>query len=259
MGVHNGERTLERAIGSVLRQTVGDFEFIICDDGSTDGTWELLQRYARTDQRVIPLRNQRNMGLAGTLNVCLQKAQGDFIARMDDDDFSHPDRFEKQLRALEEHPEIAFAGSNACLRRCGLDAGVRILPAFPEPKDFYFVQPFIHPALLFRREALEAIGGYSEDSRQLLCEDYDLLLRLYAKQLRGMNVQECLLDYTISDTARGNRKMIHRWNEAVTRYDRFRDLGLLPGALPYVVKPILTGLLPEAILRRLKTGYQQPG
>ncbi len=96
------------------------------------------------------------------------------------------------------------------------------------------------------------MNGYSEDPRQLLCEDYDLLLRLYAAGYRGMNLQESLLDYTIPVTAKGSRKMRHRWNEAVTRYQRFRQLGLLPGVAPYVVKPLAVGLFPEKLLERMK-------
>ena len=114
------------------------------------------------------------------------------------------------------------------------------------------VQPYIHPTLLFRREALAAVGGYSEEKHCILCEDYDLLLRLYAQGYSGANLQERLFDYTVPATAKGSRRMCHRWNEAVTRYRRFRQLGVLPGALPYVVKPLAVGLLPEPILRRWK-------
>ena len=113
-------------------------------------------------------------------------------------------------------------------------------------------QPYIHPTLMFRKEALDAVGGYSENKRQVLCEDYDLLLRLYVKGYRGMNLQEDLLEYTLPSTAKGNRKMCHRWNEAVTRWSRFRELGVLPRALPYVLKPLAVGLVPEFLLKGVK-------
>ena len=86
----------------------------------------------------------------------------------------------------------------------------------------------------------------------MLCEDYDLLLRLYEKGFRGANLQECLFDYTLPETAKGSRRMRHRWNEVVTRFQRFRALGRLPKALPYVVKPIVVGLLPEKFLEKVK-------
>lgn len=252
MGVHNGAHTLERAAESILAQDFADFELIVCDDASTDGTWALLEGFAQRDSRVRLLQNPRNLGLAATLNRCLGQARGQYIARMDDDDFSHPQRFSRQLRHLEEHPGDAFVGCNVALVRDGDKVGRRLLPARPQVRDFYMTQPFVHPALLFRRQAMEAVGGYREDKRCVLCEDYDLLLRLYARGLVGANLQEVLLDYAIPATAKGSRKMSHRWNEAVTRWRRFRELGVLPGALPYVVKPLAVGLLPEPLLRRLK-------
>ena len=101
-------------------------------------------------------------------------------------------------------------------------------------------------------EALEAVGGYSEDRHCLLCEDYDLLLRLYAKGFTGRNLPERLLIYTLPSTAKGSRTIVHRWNETVTRWRRFRELGVLGRAWPYVCKPLAVGLLPEHLLRRLK-------
>lgn len=134
------------------------------------------------------------------------------------------------------------------LVRGGKIIGERNLPEAPEVKDFYFTQPFIHPALLFRREALDAVGGYNESKNCLLCEDYDLLLRLYEHGFTGGNLQETLLDYTVPMTAKGNRTMAHRWNETLTRWKRFKALKQFPKALPFVVKPLLVGMLPERIL-----------
>ena len=111
---------------------------------------------------------------------------------------------------------------------------------------------YVHPTLFFRRESLDAVGGYSEDRRCVLCEDYDLLLRMMGKGMQGANLQEPLLTYTVPSTSKGNRKMSHRWNEAVTRYYRFKELGVLPGAFPYVIKPLAVGLLPACTLRAMK-------
>lgn len=252
MGVRNGAGVLGRAVDSILNQSRDDFEFILCDDGSTDGTWALLEQYAHQDKRVRLLRNEYNLGLGATLNRCLREARGAYIARMDDDDFSHPQRFARQLAYLEAHPHAAFVGCNVALIQNGANAGTWQVPQQPVVRDFYMIQPYIHPALLFRREVLEAVGGYSQDKRCLLCEDYDLLLRLYAKGFQGANLQEILLDYTIPATAKGNRKMLHRWNEAVTRWRRFWELGVLPQALPYVLKPLAVGLIPERLLAKIK-------
>ena len=248
------ERTglLKRAVDSILCQSYSDFELLICDDGSDYEAAQLLNRMAAIDCRIKLLRKGDLYSLPEKLNFCLQHATGDYIARMDDDDYAYMQRFEQQLSYLNVRSDIAFAGCNVRLIKDGLPCGKKAFPQFPIVKDFFFVQPFIHPSLMFKRQALDAVGGYSESPRCILCEDYDLLLRLYAAGFSGANLQEVLLDYTIPATAKGNRKMRHRWNETVTRYRRFRDLGVLPGALPYVIKPLAVGLLPERVLKGLK-------
>lgn len=252
MGVHNGEKTLARAIDSILKQTFCDLEFIICDDGSSDNTGAQLSRYETADNRIRVIRNKRNQGLAPALNRCLNIAKGRYIARMDADDFSYPERLAQQITYLETHPEIAFVGCCAYLQRADILVGKKIFPEYPAVQDFYITQPFLHPSLVLRREPLDAVGGYSESKRCVLCEDYDLLLRLYAKGFEGANLQDILLAYTLPATAKGNRKMKHRWNETVTRYRRFRELGLLPGKFLYVIKPLAVGMVPAPLLIRLK-------
>ena len=236
---------------SIQAQSLSDFEFLICDDGSSVQAMSYLQSIAASDDRIKLVRQGNLFALPQKLNVCLCKAQGTYIARMDDDDYSHPDRLARQMAFLTYHPEITFVGCNVNLWRDGI-VGQRLLPEYPTVRDFYFVQPYIHPAMLFRREALDYVGGYSEEKHAVLCEDYDLLLRLYAAGYQGGNLQECLLDYTIPATAKGNRRMKHRWNETVTRFNRFRELKQFPAALPYVVKPLLVGLIPSRYLGQLK-------
>lgn len=243
---------LERSVRSILDQSISALELLICDDGSSPAARAFLDGLSREDGRVRLARPGGATLLPAKLNVCLKQAQGDWIARMDDDDYAHPQRLERQLAYLQCHPEAAFVGCNVNLCRDSQAVGLRMLPEHPAVRDFYITQPYIHPALLFRREALEAVEGYSEDRRCVLCEDYDLLLRLYGAGYSGANLQEVLLDYTVPAGACGNRRMKHRWNEAVTRFRRFKQLGVLPRAWPYVLKPLAVGLLPEPVLKRLK-------
>ena len=243
---------LRRSISSILQQSYTDFEFLICDDGSTAAAQGLIDCFAKTDLRVCPVRPGNKFFLAEKLNVCLEKARGELIARMDDDDYAHPDRFEKQAACLERHPEIGFLGSNVFLWNGSEITGEWVFPECPEIKDFLFRQPFVHPSMIFRREALLAVDGYSEERHCILCEDYDLLLRLYAAGYHGMNQQEMLLDYSILESSKGTRKLCHRWNETVTRYKRFRDLGILPEKFAYVLKPLVVGLLPQPVLSGIK-------
>ena len=106
------ENLVKLAIDSILNQTYKDFEFIICDDGSNDGTYEMVQDLIKNDKRVILIKNDENKGLAYSLNHCLSIAKGKYIARMDADDISMPNRFEKQVKFLDEHLEYAVVGSN---------------------------------------------------------------------------------------------------------------------------------------------------
>ncbi len=244
---------LRRSVESILAQSFADFEFLICAEGSSRGAMEYLEALAAQDGRVRLVGGVRTGALAERLNLCLGQARGRFIARMDDDDYSAPERFQRQLDYLAARPEIAFAGCCVSLSRGGRPAGVWRFPEHPQLRDFYVTQPFVHPTLVFRREALEAVGGYSEEERCLKCEDYDLLLRLYGKGLAGANLQdETLFTYTLPETARGSRTMGDRLRETRTRWLRFRELGLLPEALPYVLKPVAAGLLPEKLLGRIK-------
>lgn len=254
MGVYyrsSNVETLRRSVLSILQQTVMEFEFLICDDGSSSEAMTELDRLAEMDSRIRLIREGELFTLPQKLNRCLEHSTGAFIARMDDDDWSYPERFERQLKVLNEHSDIAFVGSNVELWRDGEQTGERILPEYPGKEDFLFVQPFIHPSLMFRAEVFKNIR-YSEDKRCLLCEDYDLLLRLYGNHFYGMNIQDKLLRYTIADSGTRKRKFRHRVNECVTRFKRFRSLKMLPKAMPYVVKPIVVGLIPETLLDKIK-------
>ncbi len=255
MGVYykkEDTRPLDVSISSILNQTFTDFELLICDDGSSEEAIRMIDEFAKNDSRIRIVRRGDLFLLPNKLNACLEESKGKFIARMDDDDYAHPCRFEKQFKFLNQTEEIAFVGCNVNLKRDGEICGKRFFPDYPTVEDFYFTQPFIHPTLIFRKDALLQVNGYSEEPHCILCEDYDLLLRLYEKGFKGANLQEILFDYTIKASAKDGRKMSHRWNECVTRYNRFKALNVLPKAWPYVIKPLAVGMLPEVILKKLK-------
>lgn len=243
---------LARAVRSIQDQTYSNWEFLICDDGSSPAALSYLDEAAAKDSRIRLIRGCPRYDLASKLNWCLSAARGEYIARMDDDDYSHPDRLLTQMDYLQNCSQAAFVGCIARLEREGQPAGLRRLPERPVIRDFYMTQPFFHPTLLFRRKILEEAGGYSETPRCMGCEDYDLLLRIYEAGHRGENIQKPLFTYTLPPLDSRKRTMALRWNEVKTRYVRFRALGLLPGALPYVVKPVAVGLIPERGLERMK-------
>lgn len=243
---------LKRAVDSVLCQSHKDLELIICERDSFDPARELLEKYASEDKRVRLIDGSRAGSFSEQLNLCLAEAKGDWIARMDDDDHSYPERLEKQLLFLKEHSELAFVGCRCRLVCDGAEVGTTDMPSCPSVRDFLFSQPFIHPSLLFRKQALEKVKGYSTASRCDRCEDYDLLLRMYEQGLVGCNMDEILFAYSLPPKGITNRSFRDRLNEVKTRYVRFRSLGLLPRAFPYVVKPIAVWLIPKRLLSSLK-------
>ena len=246
----NNIQLLKRAVDSILNQTFMNLEFIICDNGSSVEAMKYLESI--DDHRIKIVRQDNCLDLASKLNLCLKEARGKYIARMDDDDLSFPNRLEKEIIFLQKYTNIGFIGCNVSLIQNGNEVGKRVLPEYPTVEDFYIVQPFIHPTLVFRKEVLKAVGGYSEDKDCILCEDYDLLLRIYKAGYKGANLQDVLFDYTIPLRTKDVRNMHHRINEMKTRYRRFRELGKMPGALPYVVKPVVMGLIPEYFTNMLK-------
>lgn len=253
MGVYNiaSSEEFSKAIDSILHQTFQGFELIICDDGSSDGTWQRLQSLLRQDPRVKLLQNRRNQGLANSLNRCVEQARGAFIARQDADDLSCPERLGKQVDFLKTHQELGFVGSNTDLFDSNGIWRERHFPVCPEPEDFLFTLPFIHGSLMFRREVLvNNLYKIAKETRRT--EDYELLMRLYANGIRGGNVQEPLYLFREDKAAQRRRKFRYRLDEAVVKWKGFRTLGLMPKALPYVVKPLIVGLIPADVLRKLK-------
>lgn len=178
MAVRDGGQYLKEAIGSILNQTYSDFEFIIIDDGSTDGSREVVARHAAEDLRITPLYFE-HQGLTQSLNYGLREARGKYIARMDADDISLPERIEKEYDYLEAHPDIALV---SCFARVIDDEGVVIGQHAPPVshqsilRRSFFAGQICHPAVMFRTEVVRALGGY--DAAFRYAQDYELWLRL---------------------------------------------------------------------------------
>ena len=187
MSVYNGELCLTGAIESILNQTFRDFEFLIINDGSTDSSWEIIQRYAEKDQRIVPI-TQENIGLTKSLNKGILIAKGEFIARQDSDDLSLPKRFDKQL------PWVKDRGYDLCCSRSWLLEKQRATPnlGYLLPKGLVMLKqnPFIHGTFLMRKKSINKLGGYNENYR--FAQDYELITRWLGAGLRVKYLKECL-------------------------------------------------------------------
>lgn len=223
MSVYNGEPYLAAAIASVLAQSLGDFEFLILDDGSADASRETILRYAAQDARIRPILRE-NRGLIASLNQLLAEARAPLIARMDADDICRPERFERQVAFLAGHPDYGVLGSWSE----DIDERSRSIQTLARGHD----QPtsheallasieaggplLCHPSVMFRTEVVRAVGGYHAAFRH--CEDLDLWLRL-ASRTRLCSLPERLLRYRRSDGQVSRRFSIEQTiGGAVSRY-----------------------------------------
>ncbi len=176
MSVYNAEKHVKEAIDSILNQTFSDFEFIIVNDGSTDRTSEILKSY--TDLRLI-IVNQANKGVTRSLNKAIEMARGQYIARMDADDISLPQRLQMQVEFLEEHPAVSLVGTSVLQ----IDEDGKIMAEWSLltesaqiKKALLTENQFCHGSVMFRRERIEKVGGYREEFER--AQDYDLWLRI---------------------------------------------------------------------------------
>ncbi len=176
MPVYNVAPYIYRAVSSVLNQTFADFEFIVIDDGSTDKTAEIIRSFQ--DSR-IRLYERCREGTVYQLNYGLRKARGKYIARQDGDDFSMPNRFERQVRFLETCPDYGVVSSAMRLiDEENRDLGVLRYPEAPDVEKLMEKCCISHPASMWHKEVNDRVGGYDETFNKNCCEDYDFWLRV---------------------------------------------------------------------------------
>ena len=199
MAVYNQEDYVKHAIESILSQTYGSFEFLIVDDGSTDDTTTICNKYAQeVSSRIRIFRNERNLGLTRSLNIGLISARGKYIARMDADDVSLPERLETQVTYLESHPEIGLVGSFYS-EIDGIGNIINTIVEFPVTPIIInwrlcFENPIAHPPIMVRKELLDRVDGY--DEKYAVSQDYDLFIRL-ARITRLANISEVLFYWRV--------------------------------------------------------------
>jgi glycosyltransferase involved in cell wall biosynthesis len=177
MAVYNGRPYLETSVRSILNQTFEDFEFIVINDGSTDGSGEVLEQFAVSDKR-IRVFHQENRGIVSSLNRGLEEAKGEYVARMDADDISLPKRLECQVHFLDSNPEIGIVGTQHVW--IGRDGEVTHRPTLPTNSSFIswrllFETCIVHPSILARRFLIQRLDGYADWAKY--GEDYELWTR----------------------------------------------------------------------------------
>ncbi|MFD2247978.1 glycosyltransferase family 2 protein [Pontibacter ruber] len=189
MPVYNAERFLREAIDSILQQTYKDFDFLLIDDGSTDSSVTIIQSYQ--DPRIRFYQNEKNLGISATLNKGIELAETDYIARMDADDVSYPDRLEKQLHYLQTNPDCAMVSSFA---RIIDEGGQFVRQDRMKSEHFYYNLTFIcwiyHPTVMYRKDSVKEVGMYTAT----YSEDFELFWQL-SRRYRIHTLPATLLDY----------------------------------------------------------------
>ena len=249
MGVYNGEYRLRKAVESIIGQTFGDFEFIICDDCSTDNSYAVLEKLRRKDDRIILMKNDVNMGLAHTLNNCLKVAEGEYIARMDDDDYSHPARFEKQVNFLDKHDKYAIVGTAVNMYDESGVWGKRVIGDEVSPLSIYKGHTFVHPSVMMRRSAVSSVNNYSVDKRIGRTEDLDLWVKLYYAGYIGYNLKDVLLDYYEGKSSYKKRKYKYRIDEYKIKKKARKLLNIPAKYAIFEFKPLIIGLIPGRLIK----------
>ncbi|MDB5114750.1 MAG: glycosyltransferase [Mucilaginibacter sp.] len=247
MPAYNAEKYIGEAIESVLLQTYGDFELIIVNDGSTDGTVKIINSF--NDERISVI-NQRNMGVAAALNTGIKYSRAPYIARFDADDICYPDRLEKQFNFLEQNPDYILVGSDADYIlenndflfhfKCIAHSHQEIM------QKLYFYCPFVHPTVMYKKESVCNAGGYPPDAHNF--EDY-LLWTSIANMGKLCNLPEPLIKYRLNSNS---VTIDEKW-----RGRRFRELkrnAIIRGKITQQEGDELLAIINAQNVRKIKEG-----
>lgn len=251
IGIYNCAQTLAEALDSLYAQTYQKFKIILCEDGSSDETYQVANDYAVNHNNILLIRNEKNMGLNYTLNRCLEYADTEYIARMDGDDISLPTRFEQEIKFLDSHPEFAIVTTP--MKHFDENGVYREGSGGNEPKltDFPKFSPFCHAPCMVRKEAYDAVGGYTVAENLLREEDYHLWIKMYAKGFKGYTLKEPLYMMRDDRNAARRRNFKTRKNEAYVKHLAVKMLGLPWYYNIYCLKPLILGVMPTSLYQFL--------
>ncbi|MES2796051.1 MAG: glycosyltransferase [Bacteroidota bacterium] len=241
MPVYNCELYINEAIDSILNQTYTNFEFLIIDDASTDKTVSIIKTY--TDSKIQLIEKPLNTGLTNSLNLGLQLAKGKYIARMDGDDISLPERFEKQVVFLEANPEVVLCGT--LFNAIGSELVIKLPEHYEDIKLGLLKGNCIaHPSVMIRNQVLDEFSIFYDVSKEP-AEDFDLWVRLISFG-KLYNLQEVLLNYRVHNTQVSQKREIAQIQSALQ--SRLQMLKYLNCSLDRKERDLLKKIIGESIL-----------
>ncbi len=249
MGIYNCASTLIEALDSLYAQTYKDFKIILCEDGSSDNTYQVAADYAEKHDNIILIKNERNMGLNYTLNHCLEYANTEYVARMDGDDISLPDRFEKEIKFLDEHPEYAVVSGPMIYFDENGDFRTGRGRGEIKKEDFIHGTPICHAPCMARTDVIKAVGGYTVDDKLLRVEDYHLWFKVFAAGHRLYSLKEPIYKMRDDRNANIRRNWKNRCNEAYVKHIGYKMIGLPWFYQIYILRPIIIFFMPKFIYK----------
>nr|WP_321302569.1 glycosyltransferase [uncultured Trichococcus sp.] len=251
MGIYNCEETISDSIESILKQTYKNWELIMCDDASTDNTYNIAKKYSeRNPDRIILIKNTYNKRLAATLNHCLEYVSGDYIARMDGDDLSTPTRFEEQVKFLTTHSEFELVGTQMISFDESGDIGIQGRIEIPNKFSLRFGTPFCHATIMCRKLVYENLKGYRISKEIRRCEDVDLWFRFFAAGFSGYNLQRPLYKVRENQTAFKRRSFADGLDSAKVSLYGYRLLNYPARYYIYLLKPLISGAMPAWVMKK---------
>lgn len=254
MATYNCADTVEKAINSILAQTYSDWVMVICDDGSSDATPEILNRYkAQYPDKFIILQNETNQKLPYSLNRCLEYVRTELVARMDGDDWSLPERFEKQVSFLRTHPEYDLVGTGVTVFDGEKNIASIIRTPEPTRETMLRQNAFSHATIMTYKRVYDGLGGYSLDPTAVRVEDVDLWCRFLAAGFKGYNLPDELYVILEDRNAVKRRTFRARLNSAKTRCRGYKLMGFhgLVCYKPYL--HILKAFVPASVQQKFHT------
>ena len=188
MSTYNSEKTLERALDSILNQSYKNIEFLICNDGSTDNTKKILEKYSNLYEQIEIINNKNNVGLTKSLNLLINKSKGDFIARQDADDYSDPERIKEQIKyCISNKFQAVFTRTYNLNKNISMQ---NISYLIPYKILINFRNPFVHGTMLINSKIIKTLGGYDEEF--YFAQDYKLYRDLIDNGIRIKKTRKIL-------------------------------------------------------------------
>lgn len=252
MGIYNCAPTLRVALDSLVSQTYQDFKVIMCDDASSDDSFIIAKEYTQKyPKQFILIKNNRNLGLNATLNKCLDLVDTEYVARMDGDDISLPNRFQEEISFLDSNIDVAIVSSPMIYFDDNGEFKRGKGGFYVTQNDFLAGSPICHATCMVRAEAYRAVSGYTVDPKLLRVEDYHLWFKMFSKGFRSYVLPEPLYMMRDDRNAISRRTWQNRLNEYHVRNIGYKMIGIPWYKRFWKFRPILVGLLPNCIYQML--------